>query len=189
MFLVWLTQAVLVALNYQHIRVPETNYRCAVLGLYAAMERSRANKISKWTLSRSKKASRGGGADMATATGIIPVEAAPLFLLSRGLSLTALYQNEALLKELGLGRFRGSAGALRSECIPVQRLLEVAHTSGTSPSTWPWFGWPLRGLHYTAECRRVAKALLVQGPEVDGQGASFLSEIVTGVSSFGTSAL
>lgn len=168
----------MVALNFQHIRVPETNYRCAVLGLHAVMEKSRRGRIS---LARTKKASEE---DRALVQSTIPVEAAALFVLSRGLPLATLSQNEALAKELGLGRFRGGygAGSLRNELVSVQRLLELVGV--TSPSAWFWSWSPLRAPRYAAECRSVAKALLLQGPAVDSRGAAFLAEIVTGVSSF-----
>jgi hypothetical protein len=138
------------------------------------------------SLSSTKKASEE---DRALVQSTIPVEAAALFVLSRGLPLATLYQNEALAKELGLGRFRGGHGALRNDVVSVQRLLELVGI--ISPSSWFWSWWPVRAPRYAAEwqatrCsyRSVAKALLLQGPAVDSMGAAFLAEIVTGVSSF-----
>ena len=186
-------QAVLIASNsLQEIEVPETNYRCAVLGLHSVLEKNRRDKRSKWTLDRRNK-NRKVKVDMQN----IPMESAALFLLSKGLKIADLL-NESVARELGLGAFRGQLGSLRRDLVSTARLLEVFKAGNYEPNrslfvrTLKACGKFVAGSQppslvyryaYGVEFRRVTKALQLQGSEVDARGASYLAEIVTGISS------
>lgn len=185
-------QAAEVALHCRHVVAPETNYRCAVLGLHAVIERNRDQRRTDWSLRRRSQDRDSYLARKALLDwSSIPREAAPLLLLSRGYSVPQLF-DPSLQPELCLGRHRGQSGALHADTVSTQRLLAVTEKvfardgrSLSSMLTLPQRGWRvLRGrAAYWDEYRRVVKAMQLQTEEVDAAGAAFLSEIVTGLSS------
>lgn len=181
-------QAVLVALSFQDIDVPETNYRCSVLGLRVVTER-----LDRYSSSGTAAAASTSVQDVVYRKSVdwdtVPREAAALYLLYFGCTPQDL-QQPALAAFVALDH---SSGSLKCDPVSVPEMVKVARcVRAESATAHSWTAAVRKGFCAGTQCfsstsslgeyQRVVVALELYGPVVDKKGGDFLGELLSGVS-------
>jgi len=181
-------QAVLISLQFEGILVADSNYRCSVLGLHDVMHH--ISQTSSWGLWKPKIKHKNLTWKKA------PREATMFLLLSKGYSMDDLLKggvdNWCEVEHLD--------GGLAADVVDVRDCLAQTNTEvsrtfrsggfiGTviglmqSGKRWLNYGTQATGglVHYF-NYKRVGKALMTEGKQVNKEGAKYLREIISGQS-------
>lgn len=171
-------QALLISMNFQDIIVPETNYRCSVLGLMAVLQRSKG--VVHWPVIRRLNAAfKSKGLD----PGILPKEVVPVMMLSYGYSFADII-HPGLMEFVSLNH---PDGKLASDLV---RVIEVKARIASEITRVSTFGtrfqlkcrYPVSSLKYTVLYRKIAKAIQLKSDQINVYGGEYLKEIITGIS-------
>lgn len=165
-------QAVQISMRCDNINAGETNYRCSVLGLDDVIKRKSQSAV--WGVFRRKPTFQLNWRRA-------PREAITFLLISKGFSYEELYFGTQVSKVAGVTHVDGSIASSQvfvSSAIAIARN-EVKRTVSKRV---------LRGfrvlnrveayIHYF----RIAKCIKLYGDEINSSGASYLNEIMIGVS-------
>jgi hypothetical protein len=169
-------QAVLIAMRYRGMKFADTNYRCSVLGLESVMTELRYRDVGNFMagMYRRDKVERRW----------VPKEAVTLLLLSKGYSLQDLHIDDLPVRYAGVTH---ADGALAAELVPVKAAIHRANKVCTRRHSYlqyydRWARFVFGGLPKFIEYTRTVRAMTNYSDDVNGAGAHFLNEILTGIS-------
>ena len=168
-------QAVAIAMKLRAVRVPETNYRCYVLGLHSLI-RDKA-RVAKWGIIRMNRD------DSLVSWESIPKELISLLLVSKVCSLDQLL-HRSLEEYVALDS--AEIGLLNMELVNVDEAINVAKELNTSKykfiQTSKSLYQKLTRYNDYIYYKRAVKAMLLYRAEIESYGGLFLNEILTGTS-------
>jgi hypothetical protein len=171
-------QAVLVSMSFENIRVPETNYRCFVLGLFDLL------KVGKSLVSANTIANNG------LEPAQIPLETVPYYIYSMGFSFADVHS--PILAENGLTPLhpKDNGGKFQLRMVAVQKLQETIkeNIQKKLPIFDRFVKIPFNSLsrrRYNRERRFLENFLFSDMAAIEKQGTEYLKEILTGISFLG----
>lgn len=177
-------QAVLISMNIEHIRVPETNYRCFVLGLYDLKNRVKIAQFKKQKLHSVEFPGQKLSKDVITSKSVL-METLSYYLFSQGYNFYHI--SHSSLQE------RGFVALLPSECSGTFQFGEIDLEKVTSiiqnyirkeMSYFELFQVSINSLwrkfFYERERNQIEFLLLNEMDSIEKQSAEYLKEILNG---------
>jgi hypothetical protein len=177
-------QAVLIAMRFKGKGMvngfADTNYRCSVLGLSSVMTELRYRDISNFIFRINRVHDK-------VERRWVPKEAITLLLMSKGYKLQDLHMEDMPANYCGIFH---TDGTLAAELIPVkaalhhmQKVISRNDARDTNAHYFDRIGRFLcDGISKHTEYKRVVRAMTNYSDDVNGAGAHFLNEILTGIS-------